>query len=159
MWWLACRRGDFRFQWAPERCPLTSRASHHENTFYHVADLRVDEFACHLRPFGHDDYPSTRSRELSWAHDSSCGYILCRLALSGVLVANAFADISADLVQMAIVGGQHFLCAGSFCFCYWMSMTTPNYFSGVADGRTPEFIAMTQVSHSCWSGSARLVGR
>jgi hypothetical protein len=28
------------------------------------------------------------------------------------------------LVQAAFGSRQHFLCAGSFRFCYWLSMTT-----------------------------------
>jgi hypothetical protein len=31
------------------------------------------------------------------------------------------------LVQAAFVGRQHFVCAGSYRFCYWLRMTTtPN---------------------------------
>jgi predicted acyltransferase len=49
------------------------------------------------------------------------------LALSGVLVASALAGIFAEMVQAAFGSRQHFLCAGSYRFCYWLSMTTtPN---------------------------------
>jgi hypothetical protein len=44
-----------------------------------------------------------------------------------VLVASALAGISAEMVQADFGGGRHFLCAGSYRFCYWLSMTkTPN---------------------------------
>jgi hypothetical protein len=49
------------------------------------------------------------------------------LALSGVLVASAFTGIFAEMVQPTFVSRQHFLCAVSSGFCYWLSMTTtPN---------------------------------
>jgi hypothetical protein len=38
-------------------------------------------------------------------------------------------------------------------------MTTANQLAGVAAGRTPKLIEMTQVGVSFNSGSARLVGR
>ena len=103
------------------------RRRYHESIIYHAADLRVDELACHFRAFSHDGCSSRRSRKFSWAHDFRCRCILCRLALSGVLVASALADIFAYLVQAAFGSCQHFLCAGSSGFCYWLSMTTtPN---------------------------------
>ena len=100
------------------------RRRYHESFIYHAADLRVDEFAGYLRVFSHDYRSSLWSRELSWAHDFRCRCILCRLALSGVLVASALAGIFAEMVQAAFGSRQHFLCAGSYRFCYWLIMTT-----------------------------------
>jgi hypothetical protein len=40
-----------------------------------------------------------------------------------------------------------------------MFLPQRNYLAGVGAGRTPGFIEMKQVGHSCWSGSARLAGR
>ena len=103
------------------------RRRYHESIIYYAADLRVDEFAVHLRAFSHDYRSQPRSREFSKAHDFRSRCILRRLVLSGVLVASALAGISAELVQAAFGGDQHFLCAGSYRFCYWLSMTTtPN---------------------------------
>jgi len=115
------------------------RRRYHESIIYHAADLRVDEFAGHLRAFSHDYRSSPWSRELSRAHDVRCRCFLCRLALSGVLVASALAGIFAKMVQAAFDGRQHFLCAGSYAFCYWLSMTaTPN--------KSPEPTAVGAVS-------------
>jgi len=122
-------RGQFRYRGSRRESAVAQlvRRRYHESIIYHAADLRVDEFACRFRAFSHDGCSSPRSREFSRAHDFRCRCILCRLALSGVLVASTLAGIFAKMVQPAFVCRQHFLCAGSFRFCYWLSMTTtPN---------------------------------
>jgi hypothetical protein len=52
------------------------------------------------------------------------------------------------LVQAAFGSGQHFLCAGSYRFCYWLIMTTtPNKtLEPTADGVVSSAIAVHATS-------------